>query len=212
MAKIYDDDWEGPRDPEDLPERKAFIADMKNLGKDLAEIKSSGLKTEVVAEEDVAGILKEEIARMADKAKKAKKTKPAKGAKKVALPTVDDPVFQQFSRQTDPHFWVCQNRRTKQLNLFGAEYQDCFGNAKVEMFFSPRSKSELSIARHGLLTFIDWLAEIGAVAIFALVNADELESNALYYSAGFRNTGWMNRQLLEKNKPVDQILWTKKLT
>lgn len=214
MSRIYDEDWDGAAESEDLPERKAFIADVKNLGKDLAELKGSGLKTELVAEEEVVGILKAEAARMTEKAKKSAKGKKTKGAArtKVIVPPIEDPIFQQFSRETDIHYFLCQNRRTKQANLIGAEYQDCFGNAKVDLFFSPNTKSELSIARHGLMTFIDWLGEIGAVAIFALVRADDLEHNALYHSAGFRNTGWLHRQMLTKSGPVDKILWTRKLT
>ncbi len=218
MARIYDDDWEGIREIEDQPERKNILNDAKILGDELTDLKASGLRAEHVAAEEISGLLKTEFARLAKKAATTKKTKGAKTAggketKKTSFSQViEDPVFPQFSRETDSHFFICSNRRTKQLNLFGAEYQGCFGNAKMDLFFKPKTKADLAIARHGLNSFVDWLEVIGAVAIFSLVRADDLETNALFFSAGFRNSGWMHRQLMTKEGPVDQILWTKKLT
>jgi hypothetical protein len=210
MARIYDDDWEGIRDIEDQPERKNILNEAKILGNELTTLKASGLKAEHVAEEEISDLLKKEFARLAQKASRAKKTK---GAKTTSFSQViEDPVFPQFSRETDNHFFICSNRRTKQINLFGAEYQGCFGNAKMDLFFKPKSRTDLAIARHGLNSFIDWLEVIGAVAIFSLVRADDLETNALFFSAGFRNSGWMHRQLITREGPIDQILWTKKLT
>ena len=51
-----------------------------------------------------------------------------------------------------------------------------------------------------------------AVAVFSLVAAQDVQKNAIYASAGFRNSGWMNRQLIGGEDPGDQILWTRKLT
>jgi len=212
MSRIYDADWEGAPESDEIPERKSFLNDVKNLSKEISEMTVSGLKAEVVAEEEIEPLLRSEIARIAEKNKAAKKVKGARKGAVTPLPTLDEPIFQQFSRETDVHFFSCQNRRTKQLNLFGAEYQDCFGNAKIDVFFSPRSKPDLAVARHGLNAFVDWLGGIGAVAVFALTRADDLELNALFHSTGFRNTGWMNRQLVVKEGAIDQILWTRKLT
>ncbi len=213
MARIYDDDWEGIRDIEDQPDRKNILNEAKILGNELTSLKASGLRAEHVAAEEISDLLKNEFARLAKKAATTKKTKGGKETKKTSFSQViEDPVFPQFSRETDSHFFICSNRRTKQLNLFGAEYQGCFGNAKMDLFFKPKTKADLAIARHGLNSFVDWLEVIGAVAIFSLVRADDLETNALFFSAGFRNSGWMHRQLMTREGPVDQILWTKKLT
>jgi hypothetical protein len=73
-------------------------------------------------------------------------------------------------------------------------------------------RSDRAIARQGLVSFVDWLATIGAVAVFTLVRADDVEKNAIYASAGFRNSGWMNRQRIGTDSSADQILWTRKLT
>jgi hypothetical protein len=213
MSRIYDEEWENAPVGDDAPERKAFLADVKALGKELADLKGSGIKGEQVEDDEAFAAIKTELARLAAKAKKGK-GKGARGAGKPPRPTPTStvPLFRQFSREIEHYYWVSQNRRTKQLNVYGAEYQDCFGNAKVSMYFTPDTRAGRTVARQGLNDFIDWLSGIGAVAIFALARADELEQNAIYASSGFRNSGWMNRQLLTGGSAVDQLLWTKKLT
>jgi hypothetical protein len=231
MSRIYDEDWDSAQAGEDLPERKNLLGDVKGLARGLSELKGAGVKTEQVTEEEALKLITVEIDRLTGKpakgkaAKKGKGAKGAKGAKggkagakagakqpvvKYAKPTI--PVFKQFSRETDCYYFMATNRRTKGTNVFGAEYQDCFGNAKVDIYFSPVARSDRAIARQGLISFIDWLAAIGAVAVFSLVSAVDVEKNAIYASAGFRNSGWMNRQLLGEGAPKDQILWTRKLT
>jgi hypothetical protein len=144
------------------------------------------------------------------KAKKAKKKKkPAIGS--VSVLAESPPIFPQFSREVEHFYFVAQNRRTKQANVIGAEYQDCFGNAKIQCYFYPESKPDQNIAKEGLRRSIDALEAVGAVSLFAIERADNVVLNAVYASLGFRNTGWMNHQLLTKDGPVDSILWTRKL-
>ena len=149
---------------------------------------------------------------IATRAAKARKGK--KGVKTAPKPLEKPslPLFKQFSRETESYYFLAINRRTKGMNLLGAEYQDCFGNAKVDILFSPTVRADRAIARQGLVAFVDWLAAIGAVAVFSLVRADDVEKNAIYASAGFRNSGWMNRQSIGTDASADQILWTRKLT
>jgi len=212
MSRIYDEDWENSASGDDAPERKAFLTDVKNVGKEMAELKGSGIKGENVDEEEALVAIKAELARIASKSKKGK-GKGAKAAKMLRpAPSSATPLFRQFSREIEHFYWVAQNRRTKQINVYGAEYQDCFGNAKVSMYFTPDTRAGRTVARQGLNDFIEWLGTIGAVAIFALARADDPEQNAIYASSGFRNSGWMNRQILTSADPVDQVLWTKKLT
>jgi hypothetical protein len=210
MGRIYDDDWDGVPESDDGPERKNLFNDIRNLAKEMGDAPASGMRAEHIAEEETLDLLRAECNRLSQKAP----AKKGKGAAALQIPPLVDelPLFRQFSREIEYHYFVCQNRRTKQLNMFGAEYQDCFGNAKVDVFFPPLAKGDYGIARFGLLSFIDWLLGIGAVTVFSLVRVDDLPLNALYASAGFRNTGYLNRQVVTPAGPVDQILWTKKLT
>jgi hypothetical protein len=212
MSRIYDEDWTSALAGEDLPERKALLADVKSLGKGLSELKGSGVKCEPLTEEEALELAQKEVARLNGLAAKARKGK--KGAKAGPKPLVKPslPLFKQFSRETESYYFLAINRRTKGMNLLGAEYQDCFGNAKVDILFSPTVRADRAIARQGLVSFVDWLAAIGAVAVFSLVRADDVEKNAIYASAGFRNSGWMNRQSIGTDASADQILWTRKLT
>jgi len=214
MSRIYDDDWTTALASEDLPERKALLNDIKNLGKGLAELKGSGVKCEPITEEEALDLAQREVARVNAQIAKAKKRKKDKNApplpKPLEKPSI--PLFREFSRETESYYFLAINRRTKGMNLLGAEYQDCFGNAKVDILFTPMARADRAIARQGLVSFVDWLAAIGAVAVFSLVQADDVEKNAIYASAGFRNSGWMNRQCIGSDASADQILWTRKLT
>ena len=215
MSRIYDEDWEGADAAEDGPERKEMIARVKENTRQFTALKGSGIKAEQVDEDEAIDQLRGEYGRLAQAAKKARA--PKKGAKGRRLPSatalknLSVPVFPQFSREVEYYFFVAQNRRTKQLNLFGAEYQDCFGNAKIDVQFSPTSKTERSLALTGLNAFIDWLGALGAVALFSLVPSGDEELNALFAAAGFRNSGWLNRQRAAGGGYLDLVLWTRKL-
>jgi hypothetical protein len=209
MARNYDSngEHEAPFDAE-AAENKKFLNDAKLLGKDISEQRAPSIQVGVVTEEDAMKAIKAEVTRQKQKAKKSKKVKP--------LGTISDltstpPLFPQFSREVEFFYFLIENKRSKQTNVVGAEYQDCFGNTKVQIYFQPESKADQNIARMGLKKSIDHLTEIGAVSLFAVVRADHLITNAIYASLGFRSTGWMNRQLLTKAGPIDTVLWTRKL-
>lgn len=216
MSRIYDADWNGAEASEDNPVRKAFLAEVKNLSKEFSVTRGSGLKLEQIDEQEAVRLVNEELAVQAPrKGKAARETKAAKGAPRKAPAAMEgrgtDRVFPQFSREIETYYVVAQNRRTKQQNLYGAEFQDCFGNAKIDVFSTPSTKAERSLALTGLVAFIEWLAEIGSVALFALVPNNDIEKNALYLSAGFRNSGWLNRQVITDEGALDMVLWTRKL-
>jgi hypothetical protein len=140
------------------------------------------------------------------------KKRPSKAPASAELETqLNMPVFPQFSREVEYIYFLVQNRRTKQVNILGAEYQDCFGNAKVEYFFAPETRADQNLARVGLEIAIERLAEIGAVSIFSMGRVDDFETNALYASASFRNTGWLARHTLSDKGTMDLVLWTRKL-
>ncbi len=215
MSRIYDEDFD-PEVPlgEDDNDNKKLLGDVKTLGREYSEAKTPTIRLEQVTEEEAMEAISKEMDRLNGKAKSSKKKKGA--SKRPLFKAASDlsavpPLFPQFSREVEFFYFVVQNRRTKQTNVIGAEYQDCFGNAKVQLYFSPETKADQNMTRAGLNAAIDALAEIGAVSIFAAARSDDTGMNILYASTGFRNTGWMNRQLLTAKGPVDNILWTRKL-
>lgn len=216
MSRIYDEDFDPKVEQgEDLPANKVLLADIRNLAKEIGEQKGPPLRMGISTEAEAAEVIQAEMKRLADKAK-SKKAKSAKGKVQQDAVTAFDltwapPIFPQFSREVEHYYFVVQNKRTKQANAIGAEYQDCFGNAKVELFFTPQNRADQCLARDGISAAIDILLEIGAVSIFALGRVDDLAQNAILAAAGFKNSGWLTRQILTPDKPVDQILWTRKL-
>jgi hypothetical protein len=211
MSRIYDDDRETASVANSPEERTAFLADVKAGGDRLSEIKVAGIAGRQAEEKEALGAVKEGLA---CQMKKSRKSKDGNGAPRQFRPALASgtPLFGHFNRETEHFYWIAQNRRTKRLNVYGVEYQDCFGNAKISMYFTPDTRSDRAVARQGLSDFIDWITGLGAVAVFALVRADDPEQNAIYASSGFRNSGWMSQQMLTDGDPVDQVLWTKKLT
>jgi hypothetical protein len=231
MARIYDQEFD-MKEPqgEEIPENKALLADLKATGKKLADAKDATVKVEVVPDEDVEGVIEEEVKRTENKGKKSAKTsKPPKAAKKASAKTGSatkkkasdnttpvavgsgNLIFPQFSREVEYFHYLIQNRRTKQSNVITTEYQDCFGNAKVHFVFDPENKTDQNIAKVGLNTAIEQLAETGAVSIFATAPVNQVKTNEVFSASGFRNTGWLTNQILTPSGPVDVILWTKKL-
>jgi hypothetical protein len=219
MSKIYDTDYDGSKVMTDeSPERKTFLTDVKTLAKEIAEGHITGIKGDIVSEVEAYDLLIAELKRVESKAGAARKAKgqagPAKGRSRkgsAADLTPSLPFFRQFSREVEYYHFVVQNRRTRQVNVFGAEYQDCFGNAKVDVYFSPQAKPDQLLAREGLNAFVERLALFGAVTVFALVRQGDLAMNALFMGTGFRNTGWLTRQTVTSQGYADQILWTRKL-
>ncbi|MDD5309493.1 MAG: hypothetical protein PHU25_19425 [Deltaproteobacteria bacterium] len=219
MSRIYDPDYDGSKVMTDeSPERKTFLTDVKTLGKEIAEGHITGIKGDIVSEAEAYELLVEEQKRIeikADATRKAKgqtggaKSRSRRGSATDLAPSL--PLFRQFSREVEYYNFVVQNRRTRQVNVFGAEYQDCFGNAKVDVYFSPQTKPDQLLAREGLNAFVDRLALFGAVTIFALVRQGDIPMNALFMGSGFRNTGWLTRQTATSQGYADQILWTRKL-
>jgi hypothetical protein len=224
MARIYDGDFDlKEAQGEELAENKNFLNDVKNMGKKLSEQREPSVKVEQVAESEVRDLIRSEFQRLEEKSAKGKASKggkagaakPAKAKKgktaQALLGNGEALVFPQFSREVEHLHFLIQNRRTKQINVLSAEYQDCFGNAKVHFCLSPETRPDQNLARAGLSEAIDQLVENGAVSVFATVPTDDLKQNAVFAAIGFRNTGWMNRQLVTPKGIQDVVLWTKKL-
>ncbi len=222
MSRIYDADFDAKSAPAEDPENKGILSDIKVTGKKLGETKDPSIKVDPISDVEVIQIISEERAR--------RETKPAKGAgktKKVQAkgkkasqppaekieeePRMDGLIFPQFSREVEYFHFLIQNRRNKQTNVLSTEYQDCFGNAKVHFGLPIESKADQNMAKVGLGQAIDQLLEMGAVSIFATVPSGDAKSNEVYAGCGFRNSGWLNRQLLTPAGVLDVILWTRKL-
>lgn len=230
MSRIYDADFD-PKEPqgEDAVENKNHIADIKTIGKKLADLREPSISINLLSEAEAYDIVREELKRTETKTKKSKPPKAAakatkktaKGAKatkksKTAVPAslpkkLAGNLFPQFSREVEYIHFHIQNRRTKQSNIISTEYQDCFGNAKVHFAISLETRPDQNLAKAGLAQAVDQLMEQGAVSIFSTVPSDDVALNAVFAALGFRNTGWMNRQTIIPSGPQDVILWTKKL-
>lgn len=210
MSKVYDAE-RTKEEPMKNERNIEFINELKPAAKTLAEQKPPTIKVEQIEEETAVELVKAELERLGEKGK-PQKTKGKTGAE---VPDEDamPPVFNQFSREVEFFHFAVTNKRTKQVNIIGAEYQDCFGNAKLDVLFSPSNKADQALTRVGVVEAVDQLGVLGAVSVFSLVRADDVGLNSVFASAGFRNTGWMGRQFMPEGskEPVDAILWTKKL-
>jgi hypothetical protein len=218
MGNICESGWEPGMASEDSEERKDYLNEVRELGKEYAQIKPTGLKAENITEEETPEVLRREFERRAVSARPAApKGKAAKGKEShPSQPAPPDfsvfPILMQFGRDVEYYHYCCSNKRTGQANVLTAEYQDCFGNAKVSVYFDDlKNKTDIGIVRYALESFVEWLQEVGAVAIFSLVNADNREMNAVYASCGFKQSGWLNRHMCDNGVIKDQILWTLKL-
>jgi hypothetical protein len=211
MSRIYDEDWSGSPGREAIDQRSSFLAGVAAGGNELAAQPVGAIESELAESPAARAAIRAELARLRAKSTHNKRA-PGKRARPAPVPRGASPLFRQFNRNTECYYWIAQHRRTKQRNVFGVEYQDCFCNAKINMYFTPDTRTGRTVARKGLGDFVDWLDALGAVAIFALVRADDLEQNTIYAAAGFQNAGWLSRQLLTNGSAVDQVLWTRKLT
>lgn len=98
-----------------------------------------------------------------------------------------------------------------QENVISTEFQDCFGNARLELLFAPTSPEEQAAAILGLRTMMNELQNRGIVAAFATSRADDESLTALFLAAGFRKTGKLMGHIKDSESYVDEILWTRKL-
>ncbi|MCU0664320.1 MAG: hypothetical protein MUC50_18575 [Myxococcota bacterium] len=213
MSRVYDQDYDpDERRTEENPE---LLVEVKGLAKDLSDIKASGTKAEEGSVEEVIAAIRAEVDRLSDKAKALSAKKSAKGVNPLRGlgDDLDDmpPIFNQFSREVEDHYFILSNKRSKQINVVGAEYQDCFGNAKIDYYFPTPTKVEQSLVKEGLGEVMTKLTDSGVVSLFSLVRVDDPVRSAIYLASGFRNTGLLARQLLTPEGAVDQLLWTRKL-
>lgn len=119
--------------------------------------------------------------------------------------------FDPFGRHGLRLWLAVAPTRGAQENVISTEFQDCFGNARLELLFAPRSAEEQAAAILGLRTMMNELQNRGIVAAFATSRADDEGLTALFLAAGFRKTGKLMGHLRDDESYVDEILWTRKL-
>ncbi len=202
MSKIYDEDYE-PSQAKD-EEQVELLTEIKNQAKTLTGQKLPTVQVLEVIEEGAVEAIQTEAKRLAAKSKSKKSTGEVDFEDLV-------PVFHQFSRETEDYHYIIKNNRTKQANIVGAEYQDCFGNCKINFFFDCKSRTDQNLSRAGLEQIAEMLLDKGAVSLFALVPKNNMGQNIVFAACGFRNTGWLINQKLDKKGPTDMILWNRKL-
>jgi hypothetical protein len=184
MAKLFDD---GEIADESYDE-KSVVQNAKKSAKEILELKIPACRIKVV---DVDDALK-----VRAKAPKARRRLTA---------------FDPFGRHGDRLLLHTATRRGGHENVIGAEYQDCFGNAHIEMLFSPNTNSEVAVAFAGLQQMLTVLVDRGVVSTFAFARVDQDRLNGLYAAAGFRRTGLLKHQARNGKSYVDEVLWSRKL-
>jgi hypothetical protein len=187
MSKLFDEAAPPPTPEEDYDE-KTVVQSAKKLAKELVEAKIPACRIKVIDLDDAHKVHK-------------------KASKSRMRLTAFDP----FGRHGDRLLMHVATRRGGHENIVGAEYQDCFGNAHVELLFAPASASELTVAFAGMKQMSAVLQDRGVVSTFAFARVDQDRLNALYAAAGFRRTGLLQHQARNGDAYVDEVLWTRKL-
>lgn len=186
MSKIFDD---GSSQPDQDYDERMVVQNAKKLGKDLTEAKIPACRIRVV-ETDGALKIREEAPE-----------------ERLRLT-----VFDPFGRHGERLMLHAATRRGGHENVLSAEYQDCFGNANIELLFAPATQAELAVAYAGLQQMLVVLADRGVVSTFTFTRVDQPMLNGLYAAAGFRRTGLLQHQARDGDSYVDEILWSRKLT
>lgn len=187
MSKVFNDSPSAP--PEEPYDERLIIQNAKRDGKELTEAKIPACRIKVV---ELEGALSIRSAAPKDRLRLT--------------------AFDPFGRHGDRLILHAATRRGGNENVIGAEYQDCFGNAHIELLFAPSTQAELSVAYAGLQQMLEVLAsDKGVVSTFSFSRVDQPMLNALYAAAGFRRTGLLIHQAKDGSAYVDEILWTRKL-
>jgi hypothetical protein len=103
MGRIVDNKWDSNVVIDEADKRKEYINDLKELGQSFEKLKTTGLKTENITEEETPKILKQEYDRRNSRSAKSKKVDP---------PDFNIfPVFMQFSREVEYYHYSCENKK-----------------------------------------------------------------------------------------------------
>ncbi|MCP4605029.1 MAG: hypothetical protein GY847_31655 [Proteobacteria bacterium] len=214
MSCIYDDKYDIEAAPDkETSELKSFLHKVEILAAKMSNQKKLSVQVDQITEEKAIEAIGKELQRRKANAKKSKKSKVEKNPSNAGISdrSARAPIFCQFGREVEHLYFAAKRSRTEQTNVIGAEYQDNFNNAKVDIFFPPKNQPDSRVIRSFLIASIEVLREMGVKAVFSMVSEETLLLNALYWSAGFSNTGRLCSQRLNENGPQNLLLWTRKL-
>jgi hypothetical protein len=130
--------------------------------------------------------------------------------KKGAPPALDD----RFGRTGTRVHMVARDPRANakaQEQFVAAEVQDCFGNAYLQLGASPTNEIDAKLMISLLNSMADELKGREVASAFAYAPVQDTLLGAVYLAAGFKKTGLLAEHLLQNNKRVDSVLWSRKL-
>lgn len=210
MSCNYNDKY----DVEDIPDNDrsktgSFLREVERLATQVSNKKSSRVRVERITEAQAITEIGKELLRRG-KSTNGKVGKNAPEVRALDL-SVRRPIFCQFGRGGEFLYFAAIEVHSEKTNVFGAECQNNFGNAKVDIFFAPQNASEARCVRSGLVTVIELLRNKGVNSVYTMAPEDSPLLSALFSSIGFCNTGRLYRQRLNEHGPQNLLLWTRKL-
>ncbi len=193
----------------DRPKLGSLLCEVGRLAAQVSKKKSSPVRVDKISEAQAITEIGKELRRRG-KSANGKVTQNAPEARSLDL-SVRRPIFCQFGRGGEFLYFTALEFHSQKTNVFGAECQNNFGNAKVDIFFAPENMSEARFVRSGLVSIIGLLMSKGVNSVYTMAPEDKPLLNALFSSIGFCNTGRLYRQRLNEQGPQDLLLWTRKL-
>lgn len=116
-----------------------------------------------------------------------------------------------FGRNSQWLYLQATFKRKNIGNILVVEYQDCFGNAKIDIMMEPKDDEMFQLTLCSLKTLLSILIEKKIVSAFAIVREDLATIHRLFHQAGFSVTGYLTEQIKLDKEYKDAYLWTKKL-
>ena len=210
MSCNYNDEYDVEEIADnDRAKLKSFLREVEHLSAQVSKKKSSRVQVDRITEAQAIAEVGKELRRRAKSANgKVRKNAPEVRALDVS---VRRPIFCQFGRGGEFLYFNAVEVHSEKTNIFGAECQNNFGNAKVDIFFAPENTSEAIYIRSALVTIIELLRNRGVNSVYTMAPEDTPLLSALYASIGFCNTGRLYRQRLNEHGPQNLLLWTSKL-
>ncbi len=187
---MVDEDGNAVAPTADMSKAEKLINQAKKIKDDLTGLKAA--KTELVDERQLDAL------------------RNAFRGKKGAPPALDD----RFGRTGTRVHMVGRDPRPNakaQEQFVAAEVQDCFGNAYLQLGASPANEMDAKLMISLLNNMADELKGREVASAFAYAPVQDTLLGAVYLAAGFKKTGLLADHLIQNNKRVDSVLWSRKL-
>ena len=203
MSCCYDGDE--AQNGENSAEQEATLLKIKTLAEKMEKQKRSSAQTDQIDEAEAIQAIHRELKRRKERAQKEA------DLESISTLPIGSPIFSQFSRETEQLYFATENRRTKQVNILGAEYQEHYSNAKIDVLFQPDTKTDMNLARCGLEATVETLREMNVSSVFSLAPENVPMLNVLYLNSGFKNTGRLIGHRIQGSGFQNLLLWAKRL-